>query len=368
MQSSIFRVAGSTLAMAVMAACGSAPTSTLAQGQAYSTQGGDLPIYGATPEPVAVPGARPVNQGAFEALQGDGIFYFNGTRMTQLRLGEGSGGRWPVVENTSDANTSTLNGHIDMSSLVRDGERQPLGRPTSAAPGEGGTVVLSYPSKHPVRVAVRMKAFDVAGLPIRYFLRTPDNQPKPESGRVGDARFPADAVAYLAEMRFLEDSLMLPKKESFTGAKDTQQMVANFSRAIPYCLSYEDRNGAKPYALQFKSTPGAKKGEAVVYMAKTGTLFCARANDEVVGEGEWEERTVGGTRAVVLSFAAKVDPLDTGVTHAEREAARIAFIEPTKGAPGVRPGKLYQAGSRLLDYQYRFNKPAADAVRAAMGI
>ena len=44
------------------------------------------------------------------------------------------------------------------------------------------------------------------------------------------------------------------------------------------------------------------------------------------------------------------------------KAAKIAFIQPTKGTPGVRPGKLYEAGAKIYDYQYRFNKTAADAI------
>jgi hypothetical protein len=113
---------------------------------------------------------------------------------------------------------------------------------------------------------------------------------------------------------------------------------------------------------------GAKKGGVSLFAAKTGTLFCDRAAPEALGEGQWEERTIAGTRAVVLSFPANVDPLDTGVTNVERESARIAFIEPTKGTPGVRPGKLYQAGAKIYDFQYRFNKTAADAVKQAIGV
>ena len=93
-----------------------------------------------------------------------------------------------------------------------------------------------------------------------------------------------------------------------------------------------------------------------------------RSAEQPLGRGEWEETTIGGTHAVVLSFPAQVDPLDTGVTVVERESARIAFIEPTKGLPGVRPGKLYQAGASVYDYQYRFNRTAADAVRQATGV
>lgn len=369
MQLRILKLAGTSLSLALLAACGSLPTNTHAQGPAYSSQGGDLPVYGPTPEPIPVPGAKPLTVAAFDALQGEGVFYFNGPRMTQLRVNGGqSNNRWPVIENTSDASTTTLNGHIDAATLVRDGERRPLGKPSFASPGPDGTAVLMFAGNQPARLALRLKAFDVSGLLVSSFLRSPENQPKPEAVRAGDKRFPTGSVAYLAEVSFVDDALILPKRESFTGARDTRQMVANFSRDIPYCLSYEDRDGAKPYALQFKTAPNATKGKAVVYMAKTGTLFCARANDTVMGEGEWEERMVGGTRAVVLSFAPKVDPLDTGVSHVEREAAKIAFIEPTKGAPGVRPGKLFQAGARVLDYQYRFNKTAADAVRGAIGL
>jgi hypothetical protein len=198
------------------------------------------------------------------------------------------------------------------------------------------------------------------------FLRTPDNYLKQEATKVGSATFPPGSVAYLVVARFIDDVLILPARESFTGAGNTAQFVGNFSKQIPYCLSYEDRKGARPYAMLFR--PGAtKKGAVDLYAAKVGTLFCDRDGAKTLDEGEWEERTIAGTRAVVLSFPANVDPLDTGVTNVERESAKIAFIEPSKGTPGVRPGKLYQAGAKIYDYQYRFNKRAADAVRGALG-
>ena len=62
---------------------------------------------------------------------------------------------------------------------------------------------------------------------------------------------------------------MLPAKESFTGATDTAQFVLNFSKQIPYCLSFEDRSGAKPYAMFFK--PGAKgTGPVQLYRPRRG--------------------------------------------------------------------------------------------------
>ena len=317
-------------------------------------------------KPIA--GARPLDVAAFDALKEDGIYYFSGTRMVNLRVnGQPEGDRYPLVQTSTDSAVGAFNSNINVRYFVRDGERRPVGQPSFAVPAEDGSVQLVYQSSSPLNLKVAIKGYDVSGLPIRDFLRTPENFAVPEGARAGESRFPAGSVAYVSTVRFQDDVLMLPKKESFTGAANTRQMVANFSKETPFCLSYEDRDGARPYAMMFRE-PGGVRGRVQLYAAKAGTMFCARDSEQVLAEGSWEEKTVGGTKAVVLSFGAGVDPLDTGVTDVEREAARIAFIEPTKGAPGVRPGKLYQAGARIADHQYRFNAKAAAAVRAALGL
>jgi hypothetical protein len=312
--------------------------------------------------------ARPLEMPSFDALKGEGLFYFSGTRMVNLRAADKpQGDRYPLTETSSDSAVTAFNGNIDVQHFVRDGERHAIGRPNFAVPESDGSVQLVYQSTSPLRLKVTLKAYDVSGLPIRAFLRTPENFTKPEAARVGEAKFPSGSVAYLSTVRFQDDVLILPKRESFTGAANTRQMVGNFAKDTPFCLSYEDRNGARPYAMMFRDAAAAR-GRVQLYSAKSGTMFCARATEEVLAEGTWEETTVGGTKAVVLSFGANVDPLDTGVANVEREAARIAFVEPRKGAPGVRPGKLYKAGAKIADYQYRFNGTAAAAVRSAMGI
>jgi hypothetical protein len=296
------------------------------------------------------------------------MFYIYGPRVVNLKASAtpGKDNRHPLTETSNDAKTGAINVHLDVGNFVLNGERRPVGRPNYAIPAPDGSVYLVYSGDNPLRLAVTMQAFDVSDMPIQPFLRTPDNYPKQEAARAGSARFPANSVAYLLTARFVDDVLMLPVRESFTGASDTAQFVGNFSKQIPYCLSYEDRAGARPYAMFF--TPGAKAGPVQLFPAKTGTLFCDRTSQTASAEGRWEERTVAGTKAVVLSFPANVDPLDTGVSNVERESARIAFIQPTKGTPGVRPGKLYQAGAKVYDFQYRFNKTAADAVRQALGV
>ena len=327
-----------------------------------------VPTYGPMKEPVPVPGAKPISMATIDALKGDGLFHFHGAGIASLKAAASpqQGNRYPLSEITTDK-SSSLNGHIDVGHFVLNGERRAGGRPNFAIPAPDGSAYLLYSAgDNPLRVAVTLQAFDVSDLPIQPFLRTPENYPRREAARAGSARFPANSVAYLAVARFVDDVLVLPARESFTGATDTAQFVGNFSKQIPYCLSYEDRNGAKPYAMFFK--PGTKGvGQVQLFPAKTGTLFCDRTSTDVAAEGKWEERTVGGTKAVVLSFPAHVDPLDTGVSNVERESAKIAFIQPTKGTPGVRPGKLYEAGAKIYDFQYRFNKTASDAVRQAIG-
>lgn len=341
----------------------------LAAGAGATEQSTELQTYGPLKQPRPVRGAKALPNPGLEALQGEGIYLINGTRIANLRAADkpGAENRFALTETTNDAKTGAVHSNIDAGNFVLNGERRPVGRPNFAIPAPDGTVYLIFSGQNPLRVAVTLQAFDVAGQHMQPFLRTPDNYLKQEAAKVGSATFPAGSVAYLVTARFIDDVLILPARESFTGAASTTQFVGNFSKQIPYCLAYEDRKGAKPYAMLFK--PGAaKKGSVELFAAKTGTLFCDRDGVKALDEGEWEEQTIAGTRAVVLSFPANVDPLDTGVTNVERESAKIAFIEPSKGTPGVRPGKLYQAGAKIYDYQYRFNKTAADSVRSALSV
>ena len=336
---------------------------------ATELQTDQLQTYGPLKQPRPVQGAKPLPTPGISALRGDGIFLIHGPRVANLRASDKpvQEDRYTLTETTNDAKILAVASNIDAGNFVLNGERRPVGRPNFAIPAPDGTIYMIFSGPSPLRVAVTLQAFDVAGLHMQQFLRTPDNYLKQEAAKVGSATFPPGSVAYLVVARFIDDVLMLPARESFTGAGNTAQFVGNFSKQIPYCLSYEDRKGARPYAMLFR--PGStKKGAVDLYAAKVGTLFCDRDGAKTLNEGEWEERTIAGTRAVVLSFPANVDPLDTGVTNVERESAKIAFIEPSKGAPGVRPGKLYQAGAKIYDYQYRFNKTAADAVRSALAL
>lgn len=312
-----------------------------------------------------VEGLTPSNVSALRALGGEGLYSFSGTRVTNLRVrGTAQDNRYPLHEQAEAA--GAFNSHIDVGNFVIDGERVRLSSPNFAIPVPDGSVQVVYGTARPLHLSVRLEAYDVSGKEMQPFLRTPRAHAMQDADRAGSQRFPAGSMAYIVHAQFLDDVLVLPSQESFSGAVSTRALLANFSRSIPYCLSYEYRSGARPYALIFRE-PTAQRGTALLYAAKAGTVFCDKASSQPVAEGRWEEVTVAGTRAVVLSFGAEVDPLDTGVTEAERAAASIAFVEPRKGPPGVRPGKLYRAGAAIVDHQFRFNGTAAGAIRAALG-
>lgn len=311
-------------------------------------------------------GLAPTRVPVIDALRDDGLFHFAGTKVTHLRLaGPARGDRHPLTEHAEEPLLTAFNSHLDAGTFVVNGERQRFSTPDFAVPATDGTAQVVYAGRHPLRLRVWLEAFDVGGRAILPFLRTARAYAMPESARAGDRVFPAGSTAYIVHATFLDDVLVLPGREAFSGATTTRAFVANFARGIPYCLPYEGRDGARPYALLFRDPQGAR-GRTAIYRAKPDVVFCASDGGAPVAEGQWEEITVAGTRAVVLKFGDDIDPQDTGVSDTERAAASLAFIEPRIGAPGVRPGKLYRAGATIVDHQFRFNAAAARAIRSAL--
>jgi hypothetical protein len=141
---------------------------------------------------------------------------------------------------------------------------------------------------------------------------------------------------------------MLPARESFTGASNTGQFVGNFSKQIPYCLRTKTVKVRKPYAMLFK--PGSvKKGSVELYAAKTGTLFCDREGVQKhwTRDSGKSKRSRARARWCFRSPPTSIRSTPASPTSSAK-SAKIAFIEPSKGTPGVRPGKLYQAGAKNL--------------------
>jgi hypothetical protein len=352
------------LVIAVMAAL--APAAAVAQTPQTAPSSGSQVRPPPEVDRSTVQGLTASRMPVIDALRDEGMFHFAGTKVTHLRLaGPARGDRFPLAEIAEEPLLTAFNSHLDAGTFVVNGERHRFSPPDYAVPAADGTAQVVYAGRHPLRLRVWLEAYDVSGRAILPFLRTARAYAMPDSARAGDRTFPPGSTAYIVHATFLDDVLVLPGREAFSGATTTRAFVANFSRSIPYCLPYEGRDGAKPYAVLFRDAQ-ATRGRTTVYRAKPDVVFCASDGGEPVAEGQWEEVRVAGTRAVVLKFGNDIDPQDTGVSDTESAAALPAFIEPRVGAPGVRPGKMYRAGATIVDHQFRFNAAAAQAIRAAL--
>jgi len=131
---------------------------------AMAQQASEVVVYGPAPKPVPVPGAKPITAPSFDAFKGDGLYYFQGTKVSNMRVAgaAGDGNRYPIAETSSDSNQTTLNGNIDVAHAVLNGERRALGRPNFAIPANDGSVYIVYAGQAPLRMAVTLQGYDVS--------------------------------------------------------------------------------------------------------------------------------------------------------------------------------------------------------------
>src|SRR5215207_6220488 len=142
-----------------------------------------LQTYGPLKQPRPVPGAKPLPNRGIDAFRGDGIYLINGPLVANLRAADkpGAEDRYALTETTNDAKTGAVHTNIDAGNFVLNGERRPVGRPNFAIPAPDGTVYLIFSGQNPLRVAVTLQPFDVSGMAMQPFLRTPDNYQKQEA-------------------------------------------------------------------------------------------------------------------------------------------------------------------------------------------
>ena len=125
----------------------------------------ELQTYGPLKQPRPVRGAKPLPNPGLDALRGDGIYLIYGARVANLRAADkpGAENRYALTETTNDAKTGAVHSNIDAGNFVLNGERRPVGRPNFAIPAPDGTIYMIFSGQNPLRVAVTLEAFDVAG-------------------------------------------------------------------------------------------------------------------------------------------------------------------------------------------------------------
>lgn len=313
-----------------------------------------------------------ISQTSLAAFKDEGIVYFDDNRGSRMRvMKQDKSGRWLLEEEYGEGVPHGFTWGTGAAHLLKDGKRVPLGSPKWLVEEKDGTVSLMW-DKQPMKLNLTVTAWDVAGLPMKPFLRTRYGTPTKASYFAGDARFPHGSVAYVAELRTFEDAVIVPSTRAFTGSDTIASFIKRFNDKTPYCLRYVPGKDRTPLGFRFDSAKNAKSGEATLYEVKKGTIFCGRANEEEYETADWRVEDVNGTKTLVLKFPRKVATENYGIPDSMKDALSVAFAEEktvtkkgrrTQTKTRVVPARVWHADEPITDLQYRFNGPAAKALQ-----
>ena len=100
----------------------------------------------------------------------------------------------------------------------------------------------------------------------------------------------------------------------------------------------------------------------------TGTIFCAKNEaGGSIGKLDWALRYVNGSRVLEFDFPSNLTSTNYGVLREHRDALRVAFAEErANGRTKLLPARIWLKDKPILDFQWRFNKRAADAIQDAI--
>ena len=313
-----------------------------------------------------------IAQTTLAAFRGAGVVYFDDNRASRMFVTKkDKKGRWIVEEEFTENTPHGFTWGTGAAHLLKNGQRLPLESAKWLVEEKDGTVSLLW-EKQPMKLNIKVTAWDVSGLPMKPFLRTRFGTPSHASYFAGDALFPYGSVAYVAELRTFEDAVIVPSRRAFTGSDTIANFIKRFNDKTPYCLRYVPGKDRSPMGFRFTSARNAKSGEALLYDVKKGTIFCARANDDERGEADWKVETVNGTKVLVMDFPRRAKPEDYGIPSSMKDALHVAFAEekstPKKGrrtrtVTRVVPAAVWRADEPITDLQYRFNGKAAQALQ-----
>lgn len=336
-------------------------------------------------EPKPIPIVRPSR----DALQGDGIYYFNDNVVSQFRITDAiaQNGLYPVKESYSRGAAHGFTWGAGAAALLRGGKALDASNIIGVELAQDGHLIVHYRGEKPrsnLKLNIKLETFDMSGLPIGPYLKTRMNRPTPAGYLIGSKfAFPKGSLGYRARMWTENDEVLVPTKTAFTGSKSIEDFSKRFAKDIPYCLRYIPNRRAVPLGFTFeepivkktarskgRTVEKAQTGEAEIYRVKPGTIFCSKAPDSprAVGTAKWSLRYVQGTRVLAFSFPEAFAAENFGVASAHRDALQVAFAEEriNGGKRRLVPARIWLADHPMLDMQWRFNKTAADAVQDAI--
>ncbi len=346
---------------------------------------------GARANPASPLVAKRIPMPVVDAFKGDGIFFFDDDEGAQFRITDliRENDRYQVEEDYAFGKPHGFSWGSGAVGIMRNGRRVPPENPVALRP-EGDHVVIEFDGQEKLELRVTLEAYDVSGLEIRDFLRTRANMPTKAALFMGEERFPAGSIAYAATLWITQDELLALSHTAFTGSNTLEDFSERFTKETPYCLNVLPGDGVTPVGLRFekpirkktgvekvKTRRGTKtrrvelaqNGLVNVYHTKAGTIFCQRNKPDPVAKARWDLRYINGTRTLTVDFPDLIDSLSIGLMTANRGKLMPAFAEertPTGRKTRVIPTAVWLKNERIRDSQYRFNKTAAAAVKAAI--
>ena len=229
---------------------------------------------------------------------------------------------------------------------------------------DGNYIQFQYgKGKKTTKINLQLKAYDISGSPISTFLPLKSNN---FAQLDVYQNFPEGSIAYMPTIKFFDNQLVLPVRESFTNARNTNELIENFSK-VPFCFSFENRANAQAFGILFTRNKNSKQnGTFKIIPVRKDTLFCRPLNDKVITKGSWNFIKTSQHSAVVLNIPDNIDPRDYGIKLYEKNKAQFAFIAPTKGDRVFRPGKFIKKGAQIETERYMFNETAARFIAQAI--
>ncbi len=346
---------------------------------------------GARSKPASPLVAKLIPMPVVDAFKGDGLYFFDDDEGTQFRITDliRENNRYKVEEAYSFGKPHGFSWGSGAVGILRQGQRVPPENPTALRP-ENNYVVIEFGGKEKLELCVTLEAYDVTGLEIRDFLRTRGNMPTKAALFMGEERFPEGSIAYAATLWITQDELLALSRTAFTGSNTIEDFSERFTKETPYCLNALPGKDVTPIGLRFetaiKKLTGKQKvktrrgtqvrtvelpqnGRVNVYQTKTGTIFCQRSLPDPVAKARWDLRYINGTRTLTVDFPELIDSLSIGLMTSNRGKLMPAFAEelaPAGRKTRVVPTAVWLKNERIRDSQYRFNKTAALAIKAAI--
>lgn len=322
--------------------------------------------------------AKPIALDAASLIKKEGFSSFHDSNVVDYKLKKAADGSYAFSSSGSAFDWGP--GGI---AVLRGGLPKDLHAPKSIRWTSPTTAVIRVPvSGRDIDIKLEIQPYDISGLSIASFMRTPGNLMHRSGYALGsEYKFPKGSIGYKPILTIDHDEVIVQSKARFTGSRTMEEFTERFSKQTPYCAKFLPRGNAVPFGITFDKPTERRlvrkkngtladfpqSGDVYLTRVKNKTLFCKRDSDEHFEEGGWKLSRINNTRVMTLSFPRSIAPQDYGVPPEQHSGISIGFAEQGRmGSTKVVPVYVWKKNAPIPDAKWRFNSVAADAVNKAL--